>query len=100
MITFNEWIKQYDSFKAAVKAVVTSEIPDEVTELIRENQMLPKLLNAAQEHRAMAAFYHQGAKEKKQPLAQVLWAKEDSAGLASVLKSRCIAVSVALRPDK
>lgn len=97
-LTFEAWLPSYDAFKRALAPIVTKELPDEVTELIRENQCLPRLSEAANSHKAMAAMYYQDYKEKKRPLAQVTWAKVDSDGVASTVKARMIAVSVAMRP--
>ena len=99
MINFVQWSEGYDNFKKVLEPTLTKELPDEITELMRENQTLPKFMEAASSHRAMAAMFYQQYKEAKYPMAQVTWAKEDSAGVAATVKARMIAVSVALRPQ-
>lgn len=99
MIDFVTWSKEYDEFKKVVKPVVMSDIPTEPQLLSAENQVLPRLLAAAREHQAMAAYFERQFKESKQSMAQVIWAKKDSEGVADVLKTRSIAISVAMRPQ-
>ncbi len=98
MIDFIEWSKQYDAFKKVLKPILTKDLPTEAPQLSAENQALPKLLSAAHEHEALAAYFYRDFREKKQSLAQATWAQKDSSGVADAIKSRMIAVSVAMRP--
>ncbi len=99
MISYVEWSKEYDAFKKVVKPILTKDLPTEPGELSAENQALPKLLDAAREHASMGAYFYRDFREKKQSMAQVTWSQKNSEGLADSIKSRMIAVSVAMRPQ-
>lgn len=100
MLSFPTWVKEYEAFKATMKPVLTVALPTEPGQLAYENQALPKFLNAANEHKALGAYYYQHYKDLKQKeMAQVVWAAKDSAGIADTVKARMIAVSVAMRPQ-
>ncbi len=95
--TFSAWLVEYEAFKRAIKPIVSSKLPTEVSELEAENQAIPPLLSAALEHEAMAARFHEQAKAAHLLMAQFKWALRDSVGVAQNLKQRGYAVSAALR---
>lgn len=100
MISFTEWSAQYDAFKKVLRPIMTKDLPTEPGQLALENQALPALLAAAREHEAMGAYFERDFKDKKQTqMAQVTWAKKDSAGVADALKARSFAVFAAMRPQ-